>query len=245
MCAVLQTLSQLGRETARIVLHASCVACGRDLPWRERTASCCGDCWRSLPLLDLPKCDSCAQPWPGQTSDSYRCLDCMTAPLPVGWTDAWGHYRGALERVLHAFKFQRHDWFSDPFADALRDLVVAHGDETFDAVVPVPMSRAKLRRRGYNQAELLARDLGRRLQLRCDPALLAKRLERRTQSTLAKAERAANVRGAFRASERSKSKSILLVDDVCTTGETLRACAAALRRAGAARVCAVVVAKAT
>ncbi|HYU24916.1 MAG TPA: double zinc ribbon domain-containing protein, partial [Thermoanaerobaculia bacterium] len=129
---MLQTLSQLGRETARIVLHASCVACGRDLPWRERTASCCGDCWRSLPLIDGPKCDSCAQPWPGQTSDSYRCLDCMTAPLPVGWTDAWGHYRGALERVLHAFKFQRHDWFSDPFADALRDLVVAHGDETFD-----------------------------------------------------------------------------------------------------------------
>lgn len=244
MCAVLQTLSQIGRETARIVLHASCVVCQRELPWRGRTASCCGDCWRLLPLIDGPKCDSCAQPFAVDV-DGGRCLDCMRDPLPVGWTDAWGHYRGALERVLHAFKFQRHDWFSEPFADALRELVVAHDDGPFDAVVPVPMSRAKLRRRGYNQAELLARALARRLGLRCDVALLDKRSERRTQSTLAKAERAANVRGAFTASPRAASQSILLVDDVCTTGETLRACAAALRRAGAARVCAVVVAKAT
>lgn len=244
MCAVLQTLSQLGRETARIVLHASCVVCQRELPWRERTASCCGDCWRSLPLIAAAKCISCAQPFAGDV-DAARCLDCMRDPLPVGWTEAWGHYRGALERVLHAFKFQRHDWFAEPFADALRDLVAARGDGAFDAVVPVPMSRAKIRRRGYNQAELLARALARRLSLRCDPSLLAKRLERRTQSTLDKAQRAANVRGAFHASPRASAKSILLVDDVCTTGETLRACATALLRAGAGRVCAVVVAKAT
>jgi len=247
MCAVLQTLSQIGRETARIVLHASCVACGRELPWRERTASCCGDCWRSLPLIAGATCESCAQPFAGDVGVAgvARCIDCMSDPLPVGWVDAWGHYRGTLERVLHAFKFQRHDWFAEPFADALRDLVAARGDAAFDAVVPVPMSRAKLRRRGYNQAELLARALARRLRLRCDPALLAKHLERETQSTLAKAARAANVRGAFAASARNHAKSILLVDDVCTTGETLRACAAALLGAGAARVCAVVVAKAT
>ena len=244
MCAVLQTLSQIGRETARIVLHASCVACGRELPWRARTASCCGDCWRSLPLIAGAKCESCAQPFAADVATS-RCIDCMSDPLPVGWVDAWGHYRGTLERVLHAFKFQRHDWFAEPFADALRDLVVARGDVDFDAVVPVPMSRAKLRRRGYNQAELLARSLARRLRLRCDPALLTKRLERDTQSTLTKAARAANVHGAFAASARNDAKSILIVDDVCTTGETLRACAAALLDAGAARVCAVVVAKAT
>ena len=244
MCAVLQTLSQLGRETARIVLHASCVVCNRELPWRARTASCCGDCWRSLPLISTAKCDSCAQPFAADVG-ATRCLDCMSDPLPVAWTEAWGHYRGALERVLHAFKFQRHDWFAEPFADALHGLVAGRGESAFDAVVPVPMSRARRRRRGYNQAELLARALARRLRVRCDTTLLSTRLERRTQSTLDKAARAANVRGAFAASERNTSKSILLVDDVCTTGETLRACAAALLRARAARVCAVVVAKAT
>lgn len=227
-----------------MVSHAPCVACARELPWRGRTDSCCGDCWRSLPLIQGSKCESCAQPLP-DTHGAVPCLQCLSDPLPVGWTEAWGIYDGALERVLHAFKFQRHDWFADPFADALRDLVLARGEERFDAVVPVPMSRAKLRRRGYNQAELLARALGSRLRIRCEPGLLVKRVERRTQSTLARAERAANVRGAFAATPRTESKSILLVDDVCTTGETLRACATALLRAGAARVCAAVVAKAS
>ena len=246
MSAVLQTLSQLGRETARIVLHASCVVCGEELPWRARMASCCGDCWRSLPLIESAKCDSCALPWSGEAADaSFRCIDCAADPLPVGWTDAWGHYRGVLERLLHAFKFERHDWFSDPFADALHGLIAARGDDDFDVVVPVPMSRTKLRRRGYNQAELLARALAKRMHKKCDTSLLMKRGERKTQSLLARAERAANVRGAFAASKRAAEKSILIVDDVCTTGETLRACAQTLLNEGAARVCAITVAKAS
>jgi len=245
MRAVLQALSQIGRETARIVLHASCVVCGGELPWRDRTASCCATCWRSLPLIDGAKCDSCALPLPSAEDAALRCIDCCSDPLPVAWTDSWGHYRGSLERILHAFKFERHDWFSDPFADALHALMAARGDDAFDAVVPVPMSRAKLRRRGYNQAELLARALAKRLHAKCEPALLTKRGERRTQSLLARAERAANVRNAFTASSRCASKSILLVDDVCTTGETIRACARALLAHGAERVCAITVAKAS
>jgi len=238
---VLDTLSLIGRETARIVLHASCVVCGGELPWRDRTASCCAQCSRPLPLIDVGKCDSCALPL---EVDAPLCIDCLDDPLPVGWTDAWGHYRGALERILHAFKFERHDWFSDPFADALHGLIATRGDDAFDVVVPVPMSRAKLRRRGYNQAELLARPLAKRLRVPCT-LLLTRRSERRTQSQLPKAERAANVRNAFAASPRVSGRSILVVDDVCTTGETIRACAKALLDAGAARVCAITVAKAS
>ena len=105
------------------------------------------------------------------------------------------------------------------------------------------MHRSKLRRRGYNQAELLARAVARRLDARCERALLTKRGETPAQSKLARAARAANVRQAFTASPRADGLSILLVDDVSTTGETIRACAAALLRAGATRVCAAVVAK--
>lgn len=167
----------------------------------------------------------------------------MVDPLPVDWTEAWGCYRGSLERVLHAFKFKRHDFFAAPLAKLLEGVIRERGDLDFDAVVPVPMHRAKLRRRGYNQAELLARALARRIGIRCEPALLTKRHDRGAQSSLARNARAANVHDAFLASPRVASRRILLVDDVITTGETIRACARELVRAGATRIAAAVVAK--
>jgi ComF family protein len=182
-------------------------------------------------------------PW-SAGAGSFRCLSCLEDPLPVAWTDAWGHYRGSLERLLHAFKFERHDFLDDALSELLESVIRERGDAGFDSIVAVPMHRSKLRQRGYNQAELLARALARRLSIHCDAGLLRKRVDRLPQSTLPRSERAKNVRGAFVASSHSEGRSILLVDDVCTTAETLRACAKALIAAGAARVCAAVVAKA-
>jgi ComF family protein len=173
------------------------------------------------------------------------CISCLTTPLPVTWCDAWGEYRGSLERLLHALKFRKHDFLDDALASLLEETVRARGDLAFDAIVAVPMAPAKERRRGYNQAGLLARALARRIGVGCDMTLLGRSGERATQSTLPKRERAANVRGAFSAASRVKGKSILVVDDICTTGETLRACASALVAGGASRVCAVTVAKAS
>lgn len=172
------------------------------------------------------------------------CIPCSADPIPVGWCDAWGEYRAGLESLLHAFKFERHDFLDVPLAGLLDEVAALHND-TFDVVIPVPMHRSKQRRRGYNQAELLAQALARRLRIRSEARLLTKRTEKQTQSTLARTARAANVHGVFAASNSVRDRSILLVDDICTTGETVRACAGELLRAGAARVCAVAVAKAT
>jgi ComF family protein len=252
-------LSIVGREALRIVLPAWCVACETELPWRERTASCCAECWSSLPKIVSGKCNSCAQPLPAlsdrsgdeaPTTDHRQpttalCINCTTEPLPVDWCEAWGEYRGALEPVLRALKFKRHDFLDVALASLLEETLRDRGDLTFDAIVAVPMPRARERRRGYNQAELLARALSRRLGIRCDMTLLARRFTRAAQSTLPKESRAGNVRGAFAASTLVKGTSILLVDDISTTGETIRACASALRDAGAKRVCAIAVAKAS
>jgi ComF family protein len=237
-------LSIVGREALRIVLPSWCVACETELPWRERTASCCAECWSSLPKIVSGKCNSCAQPLPA-TDTTALCIGCLTNPLPVDWCEAWGEYRGALEPVLRALKFKRHDFLDGALSSLLEETLRGRGDLAFDAIVAVPMPRARERRRGYNQAERLARALSRRLGIRCDMTLLARRRERAAQSTLRRSERAENVRGAFAASDLVKGTSILLVDDISTTGETIRACASALRDAGAARVCAIAVAKAS
>jgi ComF family protein len=169
----------------------------------------------------------------------------MTDPLPVDWCDAWGEYRGALEHLLRALKFRRHDFLADALSSLLEEALRKRGDLAFDAIVAVPMPRVRERRRGYNQAELLADALSRRLGIRCDRTLLARQGQSATQSTLPKRQRAGNVRGAFTASTLVKGTSILLVDDISTTGETIRACASALTEAGASRVCAIAVAKAS
>ena len=253
------TLSNIGREALRIVLPSWCVGCDRDLPWRDRVASCCGNCWRALPGITSAKCKSCALPL--QVEDRQSCLStsttgqaglpvlhcvaCLTNPLGLEWCEAWGEYRDGLERVLHAFKFEHHDFLDEPLADLLLATLTERGDLAFDAIVPIPMHRSQKRIRGYNQAELLAIALARRIRVRCAPTLLGKTVARRRQSTLARSERMANVRGVFAASAGADAKSILVVDDICTTGETLRAAAQTLLDAGAARVCAISVAKAT
>src|SRR5258708_4551712 len=122
---VLQMLSSIGRETARIVLHASGVVCERELPWRARIASCCESCWVSLPRMTTPSCTSCALPLAcamPEAADTAglaapaaeRCIDCLVEPLPLEWCRAWGHYRGSLARVLQALTFQRHHFLSAP-----------------------------------------------------------------------------------------------------------------------------------
>ncbi len=174
----------------------------------------------------------------------HLCITCSANPLPVDWCDAWGEYKGSLERLLHAFKFERHDFLDASLASLVHETMKVRGDFAFDAVVPVPMHRTKERRRGYNQAELLALAVARLTGIVCDARLLTKRAENETQSLLARAARAENVRKSFQASPRVSGKSVLIVDDICTTGETFRACARALLDAGAERVCAISVAKA-
>lgn len=176
--------------------------------------------------------------------DGWICVSCHAAPLPVDWCEAWGEYRGGVERLLHAFKFERHDFLDDALASLLEERLRERGDLRFDAIVAVPMTRRRERERGYNQAALLAKALATRVTLPFRPRLLVRRREGERQSTLVRRARAQNVKGVF-AGGAVEGQSLLLVDDICTTGETLRACATALRAAGASRVCAIAVAKAT
>jgi len=180
--------------------------------------------------------------WSGHRQPTFTCLACQIDPPELSWVRSWGHYKLGLEKALHAFKFQRHDFLARPLSELLAELV--GGDGEFDAIVSVPMHRTKLRRRGYNQAELLAQALSREVGVPSRPALLKKILERQPQSTLNRVDRAANVRDVFQASTSAAGLNVLLVDDIYTTGETIRACGRELLRRKALSVCAVTVARA-
>jgi ComF family protein len=112
-----------------------------------------------------------------------------------------------------------------------------------DAIVPVPLYPARARERGFNQAELVARELARWLGRPVESGWLARIKDTLSQTGLTPVQRVENVRGAFEARAKLDRQRILLLDDVCTTGATLNACARALRRGGAASVQAVTVAR--
>lgn len=172
------------------------------------------------------------------------CLECSAHPPRLAWTESWGHYRGGLESLIRAFKFDRHDFLAPALGRLLAETIASRGDYGFDLVAPVPMRRSKERQRGYNQADLLARELSKRTGFELDRELLRKVADNEMQSTLPRDARARNVRNVFAAAERARGKSVLVVDDICTTGETLNECARVLLKSGAKRVCAITVARA-
>ncbi len=112
-----------------------------------------------------------------------------------------------------------------------------------DLIVPVPLHRKRQAERGYNQSALLARELGERMGVRVAPAELVRTIQTRPQVGLNREERRANIAGAFQCAGRVTDLRIVLIDDVCTTGATLEACAAELRAAGARQVVGLTVAR--
>lgn len=177
-----------------------------------------------------------------ESSATLRCGRCRARPPRFDWLECYGPYDGGLDRLIGAFKFDGHYFLAGPLASLLSS-AIGRRDATVDVVAAVPMSPRRERARGYNQAELLGRELAKILDRPFQRSLLSRARSTRTQSELPRDQRAANVRGAFVA-RPCKGTRVLLVDDICTTGETLRSCAAALKKEGAESVYAACVARA-
>ncbi len=218
------------RERLKDALYppgAVCAACGAlrvdDLPTRL-----CARCARGFRPLPLPCCARCGKPgWQG------HCPDCLTLPPDaIDARRAAFAYVGAAGRLVRALKYDHVLAAADTFAPAM---AAAMPGGRFDAIVPVPLHRRRERMRGFNQALALASALAARCGL---PVLEALERTRHTkaQARLTGDKRAENVRDAFRAVMPMDGLSLLLVDDVLTTGSTALACAEALRRAGAVGV---------
>ena len=159
----------------------------------------------------------------------------ITAPEPLDGLSAAFVYNGGAALGIHALKYAKQTRLAEFFGSAMRLPEEWH----IDAVAPVPLHPLKLWLRTYNQSELLAQVVCRLYGLPLEKKILSRTRFTRTQTALDADARTKNVSNAFFASPASAGCSILLVDDVTTTHSTLLACAAALKKAGAARVYAV------
>ncbi len=215
-----------------------CQVCG--LSGRDGV-DCCTGCEAELPLAE-PRCASCGLV---TVRPVQQCGRCLQRPPAFDASYPAFSWQGEIERLVHRFKFQ-HDLAVGRVLAALlaRRLMLMRAPRP-DLIVPVPLHHRRRLWRGFNQSELLCRDLSTHFQQLPWSAALRRRRPTKAQSSLPAANRRGNVRSAFSITSLPPgTKHIALVDDVMTTGSTLDECARVLKRAGVRRVDIWVVARA-
>ena len=189
-----------------------------------------------------PFCQRCAEP---VRADKILCRACTGRPFACRLVRAAFLYRGPVPDLVHSFKYRGRRAAARAAGRWMACLLPRFPELSgHDTLVPVPLHPRPLKKRGYNQAGLLAAELSRATGL---PMLdlLERAKPTRPQWDLDRRSRAENLAGAFRATPLAREKSVLLIDDVCTSGASLEECGRALVRAGAARVAAYVFARQT
>jgi ComF family protein len=217
----------------RTALPQACTLCTAG----SGEALLCADCRSEMPRND-PACPRCALP----LAAAQTCGACLATPPPFAMTIAPWRYAFPADRLLRAFKYGGHLALADAFAAALAQAIAERCAPLPDCVVPIPLSDARQRMRGFNHAREIARGVALHTGVPLCAGLRRVR-DAPPQAGLARAARLRNVRGAFLFDRRLDGQVIAIVDDVMTTGATLGAAALAALHAGAARVDAWVVAR--
>ena len=210
-----------------------CVVCGHNGEWL------CGDCVASFPYIQQPICTKCGRP----LSHGNLCRSCILRPLKIDGIRAATYFEGGVRQATHHFKYRGTrvlaPYLGEVLARAWRRVALPAS-----IIVPVPLHPLRMRQRGYNQSALLARELGQRIDLPVIEDCLLRVRPTRPQVGLGAAERRQNVQGAFGCVDsRLAGKDVMLIDDVCTTGATLEACAHALYEQGSRAVWALALAR--
>jgi ComF family protein len=211
-------------------LPPRCAGCGAII---SDVHSFCPDCWKTVEFLGGLGCGVCGLPL--QATEQTICGACLARPPRIARTRAAVVYGELARGLAIRLKYGRKVAIARTMAHYMAPLVGEGSDRLF---VPVPLHRTRLWSRGFNQSALVARELSRRLGIASDP--LALRRTRRTPPLkgMSALQRRKTVAGAFRVRDKAAvaGKTVILIDDVLTTGSTAEACARTLKRAGAARV---------
>lgn len=230
---------------ADLLYPRTCAACG--VPLLGHEAALCPDCQMRVPVVRLPYCDICGDPVAGEVPGPYTCPWCRTVSPKFLWARSAVRYAGPVRPCIRNLKYHNGFWCLPEIARWLEALwpTCPGTARTADAIVPVPLHAWRRMVRTYNQASLVADVLSRIAGIPVRRGWLWRLRPTGTQTHLTAAQRARNVSGVFGVPIHRfvRGRRIILVDDVMTTGATLNECAAALRRAGAAAVMAITVAR--
>jgi len=210
-----------------------CIVCGDELPAVNRYCIC-GKCFKELPFYKNKPCLRCGIE---MTGEGDYCIDCKGRSKSYTRAYACFNYEGSITELVHRFKYGDGQYLSRNLGLFLADKIIKKNIK-FDFIIPVPLGKARLKQRGYNQAELLARVIAKEVNGSVKTDIIERVKDTPTQTHLTREERLKNLKGAFKVINKKeiKGKRFLLVDDVFTTGATSEAISEKLTKAGAAEV---------
>jgi ComF family protein len=216
-----------------LALPRVCIVCEREVSGPSRLV--CDLCWSAIPALPHPRCDRCGHPTAGR-----RCRWCDLLPpyVRAARSLCWEKPDTNAQSIVHALKYGGWPAVADEIAARMARLDWPDDvRRERSSIVPIPLGASRLRERGYNQSELLARGLAARWNVPVWTDVITRARETTSQTRLTPEDRLRNVSGAFRATVSARIKlrgaHVVLIDDVVTTASTLNACAAALFDGGA------------
>lgn len=232
-------VARLGGALTGLFVPASCAACGGGVR-RGDAGRLCHGCTGAIERVPEPWCATCGVPFSGPAAGGQpHCEDCRSGR---SFTEAraFGLFDGPLRELITRLKYSGDRGLAEPLGNLLLDAAQEHLTlQDYEAVIPVPLHRDRLRQRGFNQAFLLARPLAATARIPIVNAL-HRTVKTKAQVGLQGESRRNNVRGVFalqpRTRDRVTRRNVLLIDDVVTTGATVDECARTLRGAGVNRV---------
>jgi ComF family protein len=219
------------RHLLDFALPARCGGCGSIV---DEVHSFCPDCWRQVEFLGDGGCFTCGLPL--EATDAEQCGACVARPPRIQRTRSAVAYDDLSRSIAIRLKYGRKVALARTMARYMAPLVRSEDKDAI--VVPVPLHRSRLWRRGFNQSALVAAELARATGLRPELRLLKRTKRTPALKGMSLAQRRRTVAGAFKVDHSAEldGRTVVLVDDVLTTGSTANACARALQRAGAGRV---------
>jgi ComF family protein len=235
----LDWFKRIGDSVVDLLFPPRCVACLHLGAWL------CAGCQAKIDVISPPVCPRCGLPRGERASGA--CAACRRAPLQLDGLRSFAYHSEPLRQAIHEFKYEDLRSLAPILGSLMAEgwLRLAPAGWQADAIVPVPLHTARQRQRGYNQAELLAREMGARLGHPVVTDALLRVRATPPQVGLGWQERQANVHDAFRCrGDDLAGKHVLLVDDVCTTAATLESACIALRAVGVSSVLAYTLARA-